>query len=68
MNLEIKQRLLKNWTPWRILRVVLAVLFFTIGIIKLDYMLIAAGAFLLIQAIVNTCVSCIGGNCEIPQK
>jgi hypothetical protein len=38
------------------------------GAIKLDYILIAAGVFLLIQALVNTCATCAAGNCEIPQK
>lgn len=64
----MKERLLNNWTAWRIIRFVLSITFITIGIIKLDYILIAAGVFLLIQALANTCVSCATGNCEIPQK
>ncbi len=64
----MKERLLKNWTTWRIIRFVLSIVFITMGAIKLDYILIAAGVFLLIQAIVNTCATCAAGNCEIPQK
>ncbi|MDP3558457.1 MAG: hypothetical protein Q8T03_13875 [Bacteroidota bacterium] len=64
----MKERLLKNWTLWRIIRFVLAITFIVIGIIKIDYILILAGAFLMFQALANTCVSCVGGNCEIPQK
>ena len=66
--MKIPQRLSKNWTAWRIMRVTLSIVFSAIGIIKADYILLAAGAFLMIQALANTCVSCASGNCEIPQK
>jgi len=65
---NIKARLLSNWSLWRIIRLVLSVLFITSGIIAIDYILILAGAFLLGQAVLNTCVTCVSGNCEIPQK
>lgn len=68
MNLNIKQRLSSNWTLWRVIRLVLSILFIVNGIIALDYILIFAGLFLLGQAIFNTCVTCASGNCEIPQK
>ena len=68
MNLNIKQRLSTNWSLWRIIRLVLSVLFIISGIIAIDYILIAAGVFLLGQAVLNTCVTCVSGNCEIPQK
>jgi hypothetical protein len=64
----MKELLLTNWTTWRILRIVLSIVFITIGIIKADYILLAAGVFLMIQAIANTCVTCVGGNCEVPKK
>ena len=65
---NIKARLLSNWSLWRIIRLVLSVLFVISGIIASDYILILAGVFLLGQAIINTCVTCVSGNCEIPQK
>lgn len=68
MNLNIKQRLSTNWSLWRIIRLVLSILFIISGISSTDYILILAGVFLLGQAILNTCVTCASGNCEIPQK
>ena len=68
MNFNLKQRLSSNWNLWRIIRLVLSVLFIISGIIAIDYILILAGVFLLGQAVLNTCVTCVSGNCEIPQK
>ncbi|MBL7937593.1 MAG: hypothetical protein JNM51_17450 [Bacteroidia bacterium] len=68
MNLNIKQRLSTNWSLWRVIRLVLSVLFIVNGIIAIDYILVLAGVFLLGQAVFNTCVTCVSGNCEIPQK
>lgn len=68
MDLNIKQRLSTNWSLWRIIRLVLSILFIISGISSTDYILILAGVFLLGQAILNTCVTCASGNCEIPQK
>ena len=65
---DLKARLLANWNLWRITRLVLSIVFIVSGIINLDYILILAGVFLLGQAIFNTCVTCVSGNCEIPQK
>ncbi len=64
----IKQRLLSNWTLWRITRLVLALIFIINGIIKLDYILLIGGIFLLGHALINACAACAGGNCETPQK
>jgi hypothetical protein len=66
--IDLKARLLSNWTLWRITRLVLSIVFIVSGIINLDYVLILAGVFLLGQAVFNTCVTCVTGNCEIPQK
>jgi hypothetical protein len=68
MDLNIKQRLSTHWSLWRIIRLVLSVVFIVSGIIALDYILILAGLFLLVQAVINTCVTCVSGDCEIPQK
>lgn len=67
-NFKMKQRLLTNWTLWRITRFVLSILFIVNGFIKADYILLFGGTFLLIHALVNSCASCATGNCEIPQN
>jgi hypothetical protein len=58
---------LKNWGLWRVMRLVLGVIISITGIITLDFILMAAGHFLLVQAWLNTCVSCASGSCEIPK-
>lgn len=65
---QIKKRLLLNWTLWRITRLVLSLVFIVNGIIKLDYILLIGGIFLLGHALINACATCVGGNCEIPQN
>jgi hypothetical protein len=65
---QIKQRLITNWTLWRITRLALALIFIVNGIIKLDYILLIGGVFLLGHALVNACAACAGGDCEIPQN
>lgn len=64
----MKELLLKNWTLWRIVRLVLAVVFIVNGIIKADTILLVGGGFLLMHALLNACVSCAEGSCEIPKK
>lgn len=64
----MKERLLNNWSAWRIIRLVLSVALMIIGAFKLDVILVLAGVFLLLQALFNTCVTCATGNCEVPQK
>lgn len=64
----MKERLLTNWTLWRITRFILSLIFIINGVIKVDYILILGGVFLLGHALVNSCATCAGGNCEIPQK
>lgn len=64
----MKQRLLTNWTLWRIARLVLSFIFIINGALKADYILLTGGVFLLIHALVNSCATCASGNCEIPQK
>lgn len=61
-------RLLSNWSLWRITRLVLSIVFIVYGIINLDYILLASGVFLLGHALLNACLTCVGGNCEIPQN
>lgn len=64
----MKELLLKNWTLWRIARLVLAIVFIVNGIIKADTILLVGGGFLFMHALLNACVSCAGGSCEIPKK
>jgi hypothetical protein len=64
----MKERLLTNWTLWRITRFILSLIFIINGVIKVDYILILGGVFLLGHALVNSCATCASGNCEIPQK
>lgn len=66
--MEIKQLLLKNWTLWRVTRLLLSFVFIINGIIKADYVLVTGGVFLFGHAILNVCSTCAGGNCEIPEK
>jgi hypothetical protein len=65
---KIKQRLLLNWTLWRITRLALSLVFIVNGIIKLDYILLVGGVFLLGHALINACATCAGVNCEITQN
>jgi hypothetical protein len=64
----MKERLLYNWSLWRITRLILSFVFIINGIINTDFILITGGVFLLIHALYNACVFCAGGNCEIPKK
>jgi len=65
---NIKARLLSNWNLWRIIRLVLSIVFIVSGIINLDYILLASGVFLLGHALLNACLTCVNGNCQIPKK
>lgn len=64
----MKELILSNWTLWRVIRMIFSIVFITEGIIKSDFIMIAAGAFLFIHALLNVCSSCAGGSCEIPKK
>ena len=65
---RMKERLLTNWTLWRITRLVLSFIFIINGEMKSDYFLLTGGVFLLLHALVNSCAACANGNCEIPQN
>ncbi len=65
---NLKARLLSNWNLWRITRLVLSIVFIVSGIINLDYILLASGVFLLVHALLNACLTCVGDNCEISKK
>ena len=64
----MKQRLLTNWTLWRITRLVMSFIFIINGALNADYILLTGGMFLLIHALVNSCATCASENCETPQK
>lgn len=59
---------LKNWSTWRIARMVFAIVFVTAGIMERDTMLIIGGAFLFVHGLLSICENCAVGDCEIPEK
>lgn len=64
----MKNRLLKNWTLWRVARAGFALVFIVAGAGTGDYILVAGGVFLLFHALLNTCVTCAGGACNLPDQ
>lgn len=60
----MKEILLSNWNTWRIIRLILSVIFVVSGIVRSDYFLITAGVFVMYQAVLNA-GCCSGGNCNI---
>lgn len=65
----MKDNILKNWNAWRIIRLILSIVFFVAGITNADYFLVAGGIFILFQAVFNTgcCATgnCSDGSCEV---
>jgi hypothetical protein len=59
---------LKNWTLWRATRMGLGITFAVAGGLTSDYILLAAGVFLIGHALINSCEVCDTGNCELPKK
>ncbi|WP_317897878.1 hypothetical protein [Aurantibacillus circumpalustris] len=59
---------LKNWTLWRTTRLGLGIFFCITGGLKADYILMLGGVFLIIHALVNSCATCVTGNCEVPKE
>jgi hypothetical protein len=57
-----------SWNLWRATRLVLGLVFIGAGFYESDWILGAAGAFLLVHAYVNACAACQTGDCEIPQQ
>lgn len=64
----MKQLLLSNWNLWRVVRLILSIVFIIEGFIKADNILLVGGVFLFAHAILNACATCVGGSCEIPKK
>jgi hypothetical protein len=62
----MKKLLLTNWTLWRATRLVVAIICIVAGALRYDTILILAGVFLLIHAVLNSCAACVGGYCETP--
>lgn len=61
----MKDLLLHNWNLWRIVRLVAGLFFSYTGFVERDWMLGAAGIFLIVHAVLNLCVTCAGGSCRI---
>lgn len=53
-----------TWNLWRSTRLVLGLLFAIVGIIQADYILAAAGVFLIVHAYINSCAACQTDSCE----
>lgn len=60
----MKESFLTNWNAWRVIRLLLSIIFIIAGAVNLDYFLIAGGIFILYQAVFNT-GCCAVGNCEV---
>lgn len=59
----MKELILNNWNAWRIIRMVLSIVFIVAGFMNLDYFLVAGGGFIFFQALFNT-GCCAAGNCS----
>lgn len=57
-------KVMSNWNAWRLIRLILSLVFVVYGIIQTDYYLIAGGIFIMYQAVFNT-GCCANGNCEV---
>jgi hypothetical protein len=60
--MKMKALLLKGWTAWRLIRLVLGLLFTVVGIYRAEYVLSAAGAYLVFMSVFNQ--GCAGGTCN----
>lgn len=60
-----KYRITTGWNIWRILRALLAAAFIASAYAQSDWLIMAAGGFLLSQALLN--FGCCGiGGCDVP--
>ncbi len=57
-----------KWNLWRTTRLVLGSVFTAIGLIKTDYILAAAGVFLITHAYINSCAACQTDACETQKQ
>ena len=65
---KMKKINLGSWNVWRATRLVLGGVFGIAGIIQADYVLAAAGVFLIVHAYINSCAACQTGTCETPKQ
>lgn len=54
----MKSILRDNWTVWRIVKLVLSIMFLVGALQQVDYILGAGAIYLLINSIFNTCKTC----------
>jgi len=59
----MKTLLLKGWTAWRLLKLLLGLFFLGAGIFRQDYILMAGGVYLAAISFFN--VGCSGGSCNV---
>ncbi|MDI1355820.1 MAG: hypothetical protein PSX36_12935 [bacterium] len=57
----------RNWTLWRATRMILGFVFGIMGIMRSDYVLAAAGVFLIVHAWINHCAACVDNDCKVPE-
>lgn len=63
----MKQLLMTNWNWWRIARMLFAILFVVMGLLRADTILALGGGFLIFHALFSPCSNCVGGSCDINQ-
>lgn len=54
----MKNILLTNWTVWRIIKLILSIVFLVGAVHQSDYILGAGAIYLFINSIFNTCKTC----------
>jgi hypothetical protein len=55
-----------SWNLWRVTRLLAGLASLIVGILERDWVLSAAGVFLMVHVYVNACAACQTGNCEMP--
>jgi hypothetical protein len=66
MFANLKYNLTHNWTTFRVMRMILAVIAIWQWIVAGDVIMGLAGLIIAYQAIAN--ISCAGGNCYLPNS
>lgn len=60
----MKEIIFTGWNVWRIIRLILAIIFLVAGFWQTDYFLAAGGGFVFMQALFNA-GCCTGGHCGV---
>ena len=57
-----------SWNLWRIKRLAVGLVSLGAGVYRKDWVLAAAGVFLMVHVYINACAACETGDCELPNK